>query len=460
MDEAEQLCDRLVVMDSGQDRRRGIAARADRALLDARGGRAALRRRRHAGRLASRWSTGSSSRVEVLPDRVLLYTDDGDAASHGRARARPRPAERARAALHARGRLPPPHRPDPHRVSSVALALRPLEFFLTQYKRVWRGTARDERRHAGRLPARPRCRARRARRPLGRSPNGISYLEFVAPGLLAATAMQLATFEASFPVMAAIKWNRQYHAMLATPLARARRDDRPSGVRRIPARPDSDACTSWSSRRSARSTRRSACLRSRSRFSSGFRFDARIAAWAAHTENEVTFIAIFRFVILPMFLFSGTFFPIRPLPTPLEVLAGSRRSGTASTLCRDLTLGDVSPDDLAAPRVSPRVRDGRAARGSDDVSQEARRLMSELVARARLTAPARPALGGLLIIERNVMVYRRTWMILFSGFFEPLFYLFFFVYPLPERSSVTSRSKASPSSTRRSSHRRCSPRRR
>ena len=58
--------------------------------------------------------------------------------------------------------------------------------------------------------------------------------------------------------------------------------------------------------------------------------------------------------------------------------------------------------------------------------------MSELVARARLTAPARPALGGLLIIERNVMVYRRTWMILFSGFFEPLFYLFFFVYPLQE----------------------------
>ncbi len=56
--------------------------------------------------------------------------------------------------------------------------------------------------------------------------------------------------------------------------------------------------------------------------------------------------------------------------------------------------------------------------------------MTELVARARLTAPDRRAIGGLLIIERNVMVYRRTWLILFSGFFEPLFYLFFFVYPL------------------------------
>jgi lipooligosaccharide transport system permease protein len=63
--------------------------------------------------------------------------------------------------------------------------------------------------------------------------------------------------------------------------------------------------------------------------------------------------------------------------------------------------------------------------------------VTELVARARHTAPARPAIGGLLIVERNVMVYRRTWMILFSGFFEPLFYLFFFVYPLQEFRDIT-----------------------
>jgi lipooligosaccharide transport system permease protein len=58
--------------------------------------------------------------------------------------------------------------------------------------------------------------------------------------------------------------------------------------------------------------------------------------------------------------------------------------------------------------------------------------VTELVARTRLGTTRRPAIGGLLIVERNVMVYRRTWMILFSGFFEPLFYLFFFVYPLQE----------------------------
>ena len=48
--------------------------------------------------------------------------------------------------------------------------------------------------------------------------DGVSYLEFIAPGLLAASAMQTAAFESTYPVMGAIKWNRQYHAQLATPL--------------------------------------------------------------------------------------------------------------------------------------------------------------------------------------------------------------------------------------------------
>jgi lipooligosaccharide transport system permease protein len=56
--------------------------------------------------------------------------------------------------------------------------------------------------------------------------------------------------------------------------------------------------------------------------------------------------------------------------------------------------------------------------------------VTDYAARTRFAVPARKPIGGLLLIERNVMVYRRTWMILFSGFFEPLFYLFFFVYPL------------------------------
>jgi lipooligosaccharide transport system permease protein len=50
--------------------------------------------------------------------------------------------------------------------------------------------------------------------------------------------------------------------------------------------------------------------------------------------------------------------------------------------------------------------------------------VTELVLRTRLAPRTQPRIGGLRIVERNAMVYRRTWIILFSGFFEPLFYLY------------------------------------
>ena len=44
------------------------------------------------------------------------------------------------------------------------------------------------------------------------------YLDYVAPGILASTAMMVAAFESAYPVMGAIRWTRQFHAMLAAPL--------------------------------------------------------------------------------------------------------------------------------------------------------------------------------------------------------------------------------------------------
>ena len=48
-------------------------------------------------------------------------------------------------------------------------------------------------------------------------PGGISYLSFLAPGLLAAAAMQTGSFESTYPVLGAIKWDKTYDAVLATP---------------------------------------------------------------------------------------------------------------------------------------------------------------------------------------------------------------------------------------------------
>jgi len=89
MDEAEQLCDRLVVMDSG----RIVAEGSPRSLIEAHSTREVLELRFGAdplepfvGKLA-----GIGERAEVLPDRILVYADDGDAAA---------------AAVHQRGLVP------------------------------------------------------------------------------------------------------------------------------------------------------------------------------------------------------------------------------------------------------------------------------------------------------------------------------------------------------------------
>jgi len=83
MDEAEQLCDRLVVMDKGKI----VAEGSPRELIERYSTREVveLRFADDDGRPEdfSEWTDGLVSRVEPLPDRVLLYTDDGDAASHG-----------------------------------------------------------------------------------------------------------------------------------------------------------------------------------------------------------------------------------------------------------------------------------------------------------------------------------------------------------------------------------------
>ena len=46
----------------------------------------------------------------------------------------------------------------------------------------------------------------------------VAYLTFLAPGLLASTAMTTAAGDSSFPVMAGIKWRKTYEAILATPI--------------------------------------------------------------------------------------------------------------------------------------------------------------------------------------------------------------------------------------------------
>ena len=111
MDEAEQLCDRLVVMDKGL-----IAAEGSpRELIDAHSTREVAELRFGVGEheaLAEKIED-LGERVEVLPDRLLVYSDHGEDVVTAVLEPRPAPDRDARAPLHPRGRLPAPHRPEP-----------------------------------------------------------------------------------------------------------------------------------------------------------------------------------------------------------------------------------------------------------------------------------------------------------------------------------------------------------
>ena len=132
--------------------------------------------------------------------------------------------------------------------------------------------------------------------------------------------MQQATFESSYPVLGAIKWARQYHAQLATPLRV--RDVLAGHLLWVAVRLTISAAVflvimglfgtlqSWW-----------AVLCLPAAVLTGMAFAPAIFGFAATLETDSGFALLFRFVIMPMFLFSGTFFPISQLPDWLEPVA-------------------------------------------------------------------------------------------------------------------------------------------
>ena len=226
---------------------------------------------------------------------------------------------------------------------NLALALRSYEFWLAQYRRAWRGTVVtsvvNPVFYLGALGIGLGTLVNRA----GHTPGGVRYLAFVAPGVLAATAMQVGTTEASWPVLGSIKWTRGYFAMIATPL----------GIRDVVV-----GHQLWMATRVVSSSAVYLCviaafggihspygvLALPACLLVGLAFSAPMAAYAATRDSEGSFTAIFRFAIVPMFLFSGTFFPIARLPEALQWLAYATPLWHGVDLCRGLVLGTIGTE--------------------------------------------------------------------------------------------------------------------
>src|SRR5947208_5295355 len=71
----------------------------------------------------------------------------------------------------------------------------------------------------------------------------------------------------------------------------------------------------------------------------GLSFTSLLAAYTATQDNDTGFSTVFRLVVMPLFLFSGTFFPISELPAALRPIAYVTPLWHGVELCRALSVG-------------------------------------------------------------------------------------------------------------------------
>lgn len=167
---------------------------------------------------------------------------------------------------------------------------------------------------------------------------GVSYLVFIAPGLLASTAMQAAAGESTFPIMGGIVWVRSFHGMLTTPIRVV--DVLLGKVAYIGLRLTLVCSVFFGVMVLFGATHGiQAILAVPAAILTGLAFTTVIVAYSATQKETSGFNALFRFGVIPLFLFSGTFFPISQLPAVLQPLAVVTPLWHGVDLCRTLALG-------------------------------------------------------------------------------------------------------------------------
>ena len=174
----------------------------------------------------------------------------------------------------------------------------------------------------------------------GDAGRGFDYLVFVAPGLLVASALISAAGESLWGVMGGVKWMGQFNSMVATAM-------KPgdvygglvlsTGVRALIAAVPFlgiaaalGGVPSWWGIGALVPTVLVAMLSS-----------AALSAYSVRQENDSTFPLIMRLGIIPLFLFSGTFFPVEQLPDVLEPLVWLSPLWHGVEAARDATSGGL-----------------------------------------------------------------------------------------------------------------------
>jgi lipooligosaccharide transport system permease protein len=172
--------------------------------------------------------------------------------------------------------------------------------------------------------------------------DGLPYLSFITPGLLAAGALQASALNSLWPMMAGIKWVGTFGAMVSSPIS---------------ASAVYGGEVIWNV---ARSTLGAVMFLAAATVLGGvpsfwgvlaipaaalcaLSVAAPLTAWAATQETDVPFSIVARIGVVPIFLFSGTFFPVKNLPSGFRPLVALSPLWHGVELCRDATTAHWRP---------------------------------------------------------------------------------------------------------------------
>lgn len=173
--------------------------------------------------------------------------------------------------------------------------------------------------------------------------NGVSYLAFVAPALLCTAGVTVASEEFTYPVMLGFKWNPTFVGISASPISAGQIID--GVVISVVARLLGTSIvyygfmllfgavpSPWGWLAILVATL------------GGLAFGAPVMAYVATLEQDTGQIAmLMRFVLLPMTLFSGTFFPLATMPPALQWIGWISPLWHSTELARVFAYGYAEP---------------------------------------------------------------------------------------------------------------------
>jgi lipooligosaccharide transport system permease protein len=181
---------------------------------------------------------------------------------------------------------------------------------------------------------------------------GVTYLAFIAPALLVSAAVMTAANEFTFPVMAGFKWRRTYYGPHASPLT--------------PEQIAAGHIMAVTLRLLVQSAIYFAAvaLFGASPLGSGWAgilvatlaglsFGLPLMAYSASiTEDRGQFALVMRLIVMPMFLFSGTFFPLDTLPLAVRWIGWISPIWHGTELGRVVSYGYAEPPLLTLVHVA------------------------------------------------------------------------------------------------------------